>query len=91
MTPDISIVKVEGHHDKEDTGGLDMYVDMPPDGSMTMHSGTGDDESDNDHDEALEEWAREESEGGDMSQMDPGGAKGRCHNFLLLFEAFSKN
>ncbi|XP_060086299.1 zinc finger and BTB domain-containing protein 49-like isoform X15 [Ylistrum balloti] len=76
MTPDISIVKVEGQ-DKDDTGGLDMYVDMPPDGTMTMHSGTGE-ESDNDHDEALEEWAREESanEGGDMSQMDPGGAKG---------------
>ncbi|XP_060086291.1 uncharacterized protein LOC132565634 isoform X8 [Ylistrum balloti] len=75
MTPDISIVKVEGQ-DKDDTGGLDMYVDMPPDGTMTMHSGTGE-ESDNDHDEALEEWAREESanEGGDMSQMDPGGAK----------------
>ncbi|XP_021368251.1 zinc finger and BTB domain-containing protein 32-like isoform X21 [Mizuhopecten yessoensis] len=77
MTPDISIVKVEGQ-DKDDTGGLDMYVDMPPDGTMTMHSGTGE-ESDNDHDEALEEWAREESanETGDMSQMDPGGAKGR--------------
>ncbi|XP_021368232.1 uncharacterized protein LOC110459972 isoform X5 [Mizuhopecten yessoensis] len=76
MTPDISIVKVEGQ-DKDDTGGLDMYVDMPPDGTMTMHSGTGE-ESDNDHDEALEEWAREESanETGDMSQMDPGGAKG---------------
>ncbi|XP_069132971.1 serine-rich adhesin for platelets-like isoform X17 [Argopecten irradians] len=76
MTPDISIVKVEGQ-DKDDTGGLDMYVDMPPDGTMTMHSGTGE-ESDNDHDEALEEWAREESvnESGDMSQMDPGGAKG---------------
>ncbi|XP_021368235.1 zinc finger and BTB domain-containing protein 32-like isoform X6 [Mizuhopecten yessoensis] len=75
MTPDISIVKVEGQ-DKDDTGGLDMYVDMPPDGTMTMHSGTGE-ESDNDHDEALEEWAREESanETGDMSQMDPGGAK----------------
>ncbi|XP_069132959.1 serine-rich adhesin for platelets-like isoform X6 [Argopecten irradians] len=75
MTPDISIVKVEGQ-DKDDTGGLDMYVDMPPDGTMTMHSGTGE-ESDNDHDEALEEWAREESvnESGDMSQMDPGGAK----------------
>ncbi|XP_060086288.1 uncharacterized protein LOC132565634 isoform X5 [Ylistrum balloti] len=79
MTPDISIVKVEGQ-DKDDTGGLDMYVDMPPDGTMTMHSGTGE-ESDNDHDEALEEWAREESanEGGDMSQMDPGGAKELVH------------
>ncbi|XP_033753435.1 uncharacterized protein LOC117336857 isoform X24 [Pecten maximus] len=77
MTPDISIVKIEGQ-DKDDTGGLDMYVDMPPDGTMTMHSGTGE-ESDNDHDEALEEWAREESvnESGDMSHMDPGGAKGR--------------
>ncbi|XP_033753410.1 uncharacterized protein LOC117336857 isoform X3 [Pecten maximus] len=76
MTPDISIVKIEGQ-DKDDTGGLDMYVDMPPDGTMTMHSGTGE-ESDNDHDEALEEWAREESvnESGDMSHMDPGGAKG---------------
>ncbi|XP_033753420.1 uncharacterized protein LOC117336857 isoform X11 [Pecten maximus] len=75
MTPDISIVKIEGQ-DKDDTGGLDMYVDMPPDGTMTMHSGTGE-ESDNDHDEALEEWAREESvnESGDMSHMDPGGAK----------------
>ncbi|XP_060086295.1 zinc finger and BTB domain-containing protein 17-like isoform X12 [Ylistrum balloti] len=82
MTPDISIVKVEGQ-DKDDTGGLDMYVDMPPDGTMTMHSGTGE-ESDNDHDEALEEWAREESanEGGDMSQMDPGGAKG-CHSYKM--------
>ncbi|XP_060086302.1 uncharacterized protein LOC132565634 isoform X18 [Ylistrum balloti] len=81
MTPDISIVKVEGQ-DKDDTGGLDMYVDMPPDGTMTMHSGTGE-ESDNDHDEALEEWAREESanEGGDMSQMDPGGAKGLSSTF----------
>ncbi|XP_021368231.1 uncharacterized protein LOC110459972 isoform X4 [Mizuhopecten yessoensis] len=79
MTPDISIVKVEGQ-DKDDTGGLDMYVDMPPDGTMTMHSGTGE-ESDNDHDEALEEWAREESanETGDMSQMDPGGAKVKFH------------
>ncbi|XP_021368230.1 uncharacterized protein LOC110459972 isoform X3 [Mizuhopecten yessoensis] len=79
MTPDISIVKVEGQ-DKDDTGGLDMYVDMPPDGTMTMHSGTGE-ESDNDHDEALEEWAREESanETGDMSQMDPGGAKELVH------------
>ncbi|XP_021368243.1 zinc finger and BTB domain-containing protein 32-like isoform X14 [Mizuhopecten yessoensis] len=81
MTPDISIVKVEGQ-DKDDTGGLDMYVDMPPDGTMTMHSGTGE-ESDNDHDEALEEWAREESanETGDMSQMDPGGAKGLSSTF----------
>ncbi|XP_060086292.1 uncharacterized protein LOC132565634 isoform X9 [Ylistrum balloti] len=83
MTPDISIVKVEGQ-DKDDTGGLDMYVDMPPDGTMTMHSGTGE-ESDNDHDEALEEWAREESanEGGDMSQMDPGGAKDAAHPYNL--------
>ncbi|XP_033753424.1 uncharacterized protein LOC117336857 isoform X14 [Pecten maximus] len=81
MTPDISIVKIEGQ-DKDDTGGLDMYVDMPPDGTMTMHSGTGE-ESDNDHDEALEEWAREESvnESGDMSHMDPGGAKGLSSTF----------
>ncbi|XP_021368236.1 zinc finger and BTB domain-containing protein 32-like isoform X7 [Mizuhopecten yessoensis] len=83
MTPDISIVKVEGQ-DKDDTGGLDMYVDMPPDGTMTMHSGTGE-ESDNDHDEALEEWAREESanETGDMSQMDPGGAKDAAHPYNI--------
>ncbi|XP_033753427.1 uncharacterized protein LOC117336857 isoform X17 [Pecten maximus] len=86
MTPDISIVKIEGQ-DKDDTGGLDMYVDMPPDGTMTMHSGTGE-ESDNDHDEALEEWAREESvnESGDMSHMDPGGAKGP-HRHLGLPES----
>lgn len=81
MAPDLSIVKIEGQkHD--DTGGLDMYVDTPGDGSMMIQgrslSGAGNAE----RDEALEEWAQEQFEGNE-SGLDPDEAKGK-DLFIML-------
>jgi len=70
MTADLSIVKVESNM-LEDTGGLDMHVDMPEAGVMQMHPGRlsqGEDQEEP-SDNEIEDWTREEmsNEGSNVS------------------------
>lgn len=62
LAPDISFIKVE----ESDTGGLDMYVDIPDDAKGALLSSQ--DEGDDDTGEIPYEWTRDESnEGSNLS------------------------
>lgn len=89
LTPDLSIVKIESANNSnmDDTGGLDMYVDMP-DQSMISHM-QGDEEVPDDHSDYEHpsgDWGQEDmsNEGSNISgdqSMYMGNMKGR----LLLY------
>ncbi|KAJ8299051.1 hypothetical protein KUTeg_023111 [Tegillarca granosa] len=67
LTPDLSIVKVEGGKSglEDETGGLDMYVDTH-DGTMHL-THMGDDEISDQEYEAPGEWGQESNEGSNIS------------------------
>lgn len=91
MTPDLSIVKIESRNAEIDTGGLDMYVDMPEHGVMQLHRRSDDDQgehSDIEYEEPSGDWSREDmsNEGSNISgdqnnSWYVGTFKGRCHFF----------
>lgn len=62
LAPDISFIKVE----ESDTGGLDMYVDIPDDAKGALLSSQ--DEGEDDTGEIPIDWSRDESnEGSNLS------------------------
>ncbi|XP_034321447.2 zinc finger and BTB domain-containing protein 20 isoform X13 [Magallana gigas] len=82
LAPDISFIKVE----ESDTGGLDMYVDIPDDAKGALLSSQ--DEGDDDTGEIPYEWTRDESnEGSNLSgeqNMSLSGQEGAFQGPVLL-------
>nr|XP_034321524.1 PR domain zinc finger protein 2 isoform X21 [Crassostrea gigas] len=83
LAPDISFIKVE----ESDTGGLDMYVDIPDDAKGALLSSQ--DEGDDDTGEIPYEWTRDESnEGSNLSgeqNMSLSGQEGAFQGFQSMY------
>lgn len=89
LAPDISFIKVE----ESDTGGLDMYVDIPDDTKGALLSSQ--DEGDDDTGEIPYEWTQDESnEGSNLSgeqNMSLSGQEGAFQggfSFLIVIYIF---
>lgn len=89
LAPDISFIKVE----ESDTGGLDMYVDIPDDAKGALLSSQ--DEGDDDTGEIPYEWTQDESnEGSNLSgeqNMSLSGQEGAFQggfSFLIVIYIF---
>ncbi|XP_061174908.1 uncharacterized protein LOC133184031 isoform X7 [Saccostrea echinata] len=80
LAPDISFIKVE----ESDTGGLDMYVDIPDDAKGALLSGQ--EEGEEDTGEIPIEWTRDESnEGSNLSGDQSGSMLGQEGAFQVYF------